>query len=215
MDDPALPVGELHDALGALARFHWMGRAAAHVGGALAPFLGTDPISVADFGCGRGDLLRSLHRRTRGRIAPVGIDINGESLRLAAERLPSARWIEADLLADEPPPALANLRVDVAVSTLFLHHLTEAQAVRLLARMHSTARRGVVVLDLHRSMLSWLSIVVGARLTSRSHVVHVDGALSVRAGWKADELIRLADAASLPNPQVRQIFPCWLLLTSR
>lgn len=216
MDDPALPADELERALASLSIMHSIARPSAPIWKAIAPLVesaGSARVSVADFGCGRGDLLRALHRRAEGRIDCVGVDVNPRSLDLAAARGPvGARWVAADLLADPPPPALAELRVDVAVSTLFLHHLESRDVVRVLARMRACACRGVVVLDLPRTRWAWWTTVLGARLLSRSRVVHWDSGLSVRAAWRPEELLALAEKASLNAPKVRKIFPFWLQL---
>src|SRR5438093_515405 len=78
----------------------------------------------------------------------------------------------------EPLPS----EYDAVVSSLFLHHLTEEQAIELLRRM-GTAGQMVLVNDLVRSRTGYLLAWMGTRLLSRSEVVHFDGPRSVEGAF--------------------------------
>ncbi len=86
---------------------------------------------------------------------------------------------------------------DVIVTSLFLHHLTRADAVRLLAAMSQTARRLVVVNDLRRSTAGYLLAQAVCRLITRSPVVHVDGPRSVAGAFTMAEMRQMCVDADL------------------
>jgi 2-polyprenyl-3-methyl-5-hydroxy-6-metoxy-1,4-benzoquinol methylase len=106
--------------------------------------------------------------------------------------------------------------IDVVVCTLFLHHLTEADAATLLRRMSDAARQMVVVSDLRRTRLGYCFAWVGCRLLSRSRVFHVDGTRSVAAALTTDEARAMAERNQLAGAQVSEIWPQrWLLVWRR
>jgi hypothetical protein len=102
------------------------------------------------------------------------------------------------------------------MASLFVHHLDEQDAVRLLGNMAKGARAAIVVSDLRRTRLGLLFAWVGCRALSRSHVVHVDGARSVRAAYTAEEARHLADRAGLRDARVTTRWPQrWVLEWTR
>jgi 2-polyprenyl-3-methyl-5-hydroxy-6-metoxy-1,4-benzoquinol methylase len=106
--------------------------------------------------------------------------------------------------------------IDVVVSTLFVHHLDDGDAVALLATMRAAAGSLVLVSDIRRSRLGYLFAAVGCRLLSRSRVFHVDGARSVRAAFTAAEVGDLARQAGMATARVTGHWPQrWLLTWER
>lgn len=97
--------------------------------------------TVVDLGCGSGLLLsRIAAARPNGRF--VGVDADPTALRYAAERLPAARLIRADLDAATAEP-LAD--ADAVVCSEVLEHLeTPLHAVRLARRALRRGGRFVV-----------------------------------------------------------------------
>jgi hypothetical protein len=101
------------------------------------------------------------------------------------------------------------------MTSLFLHHLDNGQAKRLLRAMAAAAGHLLVVNDLVRHAVTLMMVAVAARLVTRSDVVHVDASRSVRAGFTPSEIRRLARSAGLRGAAVRFCFPCWFLLSWR
>lgn len=216
MDDPALPESEHLQALGGLARINAVSRTAARLAAAVERLLvpgGT--AMVVDLACGGGDVTVDLAARLgrsphSHRLSVVGVDVSPRAVararRLAVDRGSRATFSVADVAAAGCPPC------DVAVSSLFLHHLDDEAAVGLLASMAAAARLGIVVSDLVRSRLGLALAVAGTTVLSRSRVVHVDGPLSVRAARTPAEYRELAAAAGLGSATVRRIWPERVLL---
>ncbi|MFM7107311.1 MAG: methyltransferase domain-containing protein [Planctomycetaceae bacterium] len=216
MDDPALAEAEHLHALSALAWINAVSRTAARLAEGVRGLLSTEPGAAApcvvlDVACGGGDVTIDVARRlrrdsgSRGGVAIVGIDVSGRAVvrarEAAAARGSDASFEVRDVLADGCPAC------DVAVSSLFLHHLDDATACRLLRAMAAAARRGIVVSDLVRSRLGLCLAVVGTQLLSSSRVARVDGPLSVRAARTPAEYRRLCDDAGLSTATIRRVWP--------
>lgn len=219
MDDPRLSEAEHVIALGALARINAVSWTAGRLARAVVARLDTSglpaagPVRVIDIACGGGDVTVGLAARL-GRVAAargwappdvLGIDRSDLAIdrarRLAAARRVNARFLVADVTADASPPC------DVAVSSLFLHHLDDAAAIALLAALAATARRGVVISDLVRSRLGLALAVLGTTLLARSRVARVDGPRSVRAARTPAEYRSLCTAAGIRGATVRRTWP--------
>ena len=114
-----------------------------------------------------------------------------------------------DVLAEGCPPC------DIAVSSLFLHHLDDASAVDVLSSMAAAARLGGAVSDLVRSRAGLVLAVLGTTLLARSRVARVDGPLSVRAARTPTEYRDLAARAGLPHLMVRRTWPERVMLEWR
>ena len=101
---------------------------------------------------------------------------------------------------------------DIVVCSLFMHHLQEEQAVRLLRHMAEAANRLVLVNDLIRSSAGMMLAVVGTRLLSGSRIVHTDGPRSVQGAFTMEEASRMARRAGLDGVTVSWRWPCRFLL---
>jgi SAM-dependent methyltransferase len=155
---------------------------------------------VVDVGGGRGDLARRLVRwaRRRGRrLRVIVID------RAPADPGPDVLRVCADATALPIRPGAA----DVVVTSLTLHHLEPAAAVRCLAEMRAAARRGIVVNDLLRSRLTLGLVWLATRLFCRHRFSRADGPLSVRRAYSPRELAALARRAGVGGLRIRR-YPC-------
>ena len=219
MDDPALPAADHIEALGALATINAVSRTAAQVARAvqaIAP--AAEGLAVVDVACGGGDVTVELQRRlgvvnSRGRTHVVGIDVSPRAVErsraLAGTRGSPATFEVCDVLRDGCP------RCDVAVSSLFLHHLDDAAAVSLLRHMATAARMGVVISDLIRSRIGLALAVVGTTVLCSSRVARVDGPMSVRAARTMSEYRTLLDRAGLSAATIRRTWPERAVITWR
>ncbi len=212
MDDPALSEAEHLEALTALGRINALSCTATQLAVAVADISqGHMPLTVVDVACGGGDVTLDLAGRLArgmqedGELNVVGIDISERAIdrarAVAASRDVSAEFIVRDIGATGCPPC------DVAVSSLFLHHLDDGQAVAVLKSMAGAARFGIVVSDLIRSRLGLAMAMLGTTLLARSRVARVDGPMSVRAARTPQEYRHLLDAAGLPAATVRRTWP--------
>ncbi len=152
-----------------------------------------------------------------GRLALVELDaadISSQALDHARRRAELAgakiRFFQQDALGSDFPGDY-----DVVFSSLFLHHLSEEQAVNLLQRMARASRRMVLISDLARCRLGWLAAYLATRVLTTSDVVHTDGPLSVEGAFTPEEALALAHRAGLHGATVIRRWPFRFLLTWR
>jgi SAM-dependent methyltransferase len=217
MDDPGLDAASHHAALRGLARLNRLGGGTESTWEAISLFCqrrGLRALRVLDLACGGGDVPVELARRA-GRagleLSIDGCDLNGQALEHARQRASDAgarvHFFACDALRDPLPTGY-----DLVMSSLFLHHLTRAQAVLLLRRMAEVAGRMVLINDLARSRLNVGLVGLAARMVSTSPIVHADGPQSVRAAWSLAELRELCVEAELAGARVTAQFPCRMLM---
>ena len=219
MDDPTLPADEHRKALAGLARLNALSDSVGVLWPdvlKLARELGR-PVRILDVATGSGDVPLGLWKRANRAgielelsacdLSPVALDVaQARATAIGAE----VRYFAADALGDPLPSGF-----DIVICSLFLHHLTVDDAVKLLARCAAATDKLVLVNDLARSRWNLGLVWLATRLLTRSHVVHVDGPLSVRAAFTASEARELAERAGLAGATVSGRFPCRWLLTWR
>jgi len=220
MDQPEIEAATHAHALSGLARVNWFSRSAAIFWPALRRLAREQqprPLRVLDIACGGGDVTVSLAKRARRAgvaIQMAGCDMSGTALEIARRRAAEAgdavEFFRHDVL-QQPLPA----RFDVVMCSLFLHHLDEADAVAVLRSMVASAGRAVLINDLIRSRSGYLLACFGARLLTRSHVVHVDGPLSVAGAFTPCEVLQLCEQAGLTGSTLTRHWPQRFLLTWR
>lgn len=160
----------------------------------LKPVAGAGPIRIADYGCGNGDMLRTVAGWGRSKgfdLHLTGLDANGYSLQHAARRSakhPGIRYLCRDFLAPDFEPEEA----EVVLFTLTLHHFKEADIVGLLEKILGRTKRAVIINDLHRSHLAYFLFAAMTRVMRLSPMTRSDGMLSIIKGFKKKELEEMA-----------------------
>lgn len=161
-----------------------------------------------DWGTGSADIPRAIVRwcRARGfKAEVVGIDMNAPIVQYARDACrdyPEITLLETDA-KDFPDPIEP---FDYALSSLCLHHLSDAEVVQLLARSDRMASRGMIMNDLKRSARAWAWIWGLTRLLGAHPIVQNDAPLSVRNAFTKRELETLAQNAGLSYLRVRTHF---------
>lgn len=173
--------------------------------------------SVLDVGAGSGELLRVIAEDARGqnRTARLcGLELNARSARAIREASENFREIEA-VRADAFRLPFADAAFDYAMCSLFTHHFTDENIVKILREMKRVARRKIFVIDLERSFAAYVLYKIFCRANRLSRLVREDGSLSIRRSFKANELERLGRAADLKNVSVKKIAPYRLVLEGK
>jgi 2-polyprenyl-3-methyl-5-hydroxy-6-metoxy-1,4-benzoquinol methylase len=217
MDQPGLDSGRHAQALRGLERVNfWSGSARTLWSPilSLARKTGAPCLRILDVATGAGDVPIALWRKAQAaglRLQIDACDVNPRAVqysqRQAAQEKANVRFFELDALRDPLPGGY-----DVVVSSLFLHHLDEAEAIELLGRMAAGARRMVLVNDLVRSPAGFFLAYVGTRLLTTSEVARLDGPRSVEGTFTLEEVRDLAKRAGLWGVTVEECWPCRLLL---
>lgn len=156
-------------------------------------------LRIADIGCGGGDTLKSIASWARGRSIKVvleGIDANNFMVQYASSRcagFPEISIAQYDVFSE----AFAAQKYDVVVCSLFCHHFTDEQLIRLFRQLYKQASMAVIINDLHRHWLAYYSIKYITAAFSGSRLVKYDAPLSVWRAFKRKELEHLVQQAGI------------------
>ncbi|MEO8572600.1 MAG: methyltransferase domain-containing protein [Pyrinomonadaceae bacterium] len=173
-------------------------------------------LSVLDVGCGSGELLRMIAEfahKTARKASLTGIDLN--PISSATTQSESSKFPEiVAVRGDAFKLPFADGAFDYSISSLFFHHLTDDQIPIALKEMSRVSRRGIFVIDLHRDPVAYAGYKVFCAVFRISKLVRDDGSLSIKKGFHAGELERLARNAGLIEPEVVQVTPGRIVLKS-
>ena len=172
--------------------------------------------SVLDVGAGTGELLRvvAYWARKKGKRARlVGLELNARSADGILERskgFPEINAIRGDALR---LPFVDN-SFELAICSLFTHHLTNEEVIVVLRELGRIARRRILVIDLFRHPLAYLLYTTVGRLVLYNRLLREDGALSILRSFSPGELKHLAVQAKLTDVRVERRFPFRLVLSA-
>ena len=161
------------------------------------------PVRILDAGCGYGDSLRRIERWANERNIPVeltGCDLNPDTIAIAREASPARsriRWIATDIFAFR-----SNNPIDIIVSSLFTHHLTEPDIVRFVSWMETAARIGWFINDLSRASVPYRLFKAFARVANLHPFVQHDGPVSIARAFIQEDWQRMCAAAGLAEADI-------------
>lgn len=213
MDEPAIDRSQHEHALRGIARINACSFTARHLWRRLRQLMlhrRLDRLRLLDVACGRADVtigIARLAKQTGARLELLGCDRSAVALDAARELacrygVDCVRFHQADVLEHK-----LNFNQDVAISSLFLHHLDELQMVALLGRLRQVCRHAIVMDDLCRSLPGYWLARWGCRALTRSPMVHYDGPASVRSALTPDEILLIAQEAGLEGALVTRRWP--------
>lgn len=166
------------------------------------------PVRVLDVGCGYGDTLRRIAawaERQSLAVELAGIDLNPDTISIAKEatdtRLP-IHYLAADVFAYTP-----QNQPDLIVTSLFTHHLEDAEIVRFLRWIDAHARMGWCINDLSRHPVPYHLFAWFAGLLRLHRFVRHDGPVSIARAFRAEDWQRYCAAAGLGAIEIRGFTP--------
>jgi 2-polyprenyl-3-methyl-5-hydroxy-6-metoxy-1,4-benzoquinol methylase len=207
MDDFNLEGDILRDTLDQLGNINkWLGGNRITLNG-LSNLLKNQPkdkvYHIVDLGCGHGDILRIIAnwgKTNHFKFQLTGIDANLDAINYAKElsvNQPNISYQCLDVFSEQ----FKNIKCDILLATLFLHHFNDDEIVQLLNAFKQKTTLGIVINDLHRSKLAYfLFQCLGLGITNR--MVKEDGLTSIKRAFKEQELVRFSNMLQL-NSQIK------------
>jgi len=199
LDDPRADPAAVRAQLADIARLNRLFGGTRAVIAALEPILrraagDRGPWTLLDVGTGCGDIPRAAAAAAR---------LHGIELRIIGlERIPeAARLAEAAglgaVIGDGNALPFRPRSVDIVLTSQVLHHLPRPTAVRWIAALDALARRAVIVADLRRTRWAMAGVWLAAAALGMDRSTRKDAVLSLRRGYKKEELEELCRAAGV------------------
>ena len=160
--------------------------------------------TVADLGCGGGDILRLIADwgdRKNYSLQLTGFDANPNIITYAETHTqePNVRYQSINIFS----PEFKQQKFDVVVSTLFFHHFSSEQLAIFFEQLKKQVTVGIVINDLHRHWFAYYSIKWLTKFFSKSPMVVHDAPLSVARAFRKKELEEILEKAGITNFTIR------------
>ncbi|KAF2341903.1 methyltransferase domain-containing protein [Flavobacterium tistrianum] len=158
-------------------------------------------ITIADIGCGNGDMLRMLAKYGKKNnlgFKLIGIDANAFTIDYAkklSKDFSNIEYLCMDIFSEE----FHQLKYDIVLCTLTLHHFTTNQIADVMNTLNKNASIGIVVNDLHRSKLAYRLFELIGVVFNLNNMSRNDGLISILKGFKKNELEHLSKKLNLKN----------------
>lgn len=193
MDDFSINGAILHDTLDTLATINtWLGGNGVTIDG-IKILLKDQPkdnvLTIIDLGCGGGDILRSVAtfgQKEGYNLRLLGIDANKNAVDYATQLstdFDNIAFKHIDIFSAE----FKELKYDIVISTLFLHHFKQTELLELLNVLINKAKIGIVINDLQRHRIPYYLFKL-ITIPVKNKMIIQDGLTSVLRGFKRKEL---------------------------
>lgn len=172
----------------------------------LSKFLEVQPkahFTIADIGCGGGDMVRLMCDWAKKQVPTfdfIGIDANPHVISFAEKRNPGSniRYQVQNVFDRE----FREEQVDIVTCTLFTHHFTDEELIRLFQALKDKAKVGFLINDLHRHALAYHSIRWIVNAFSKSPMVRNDAPLSVWRSFRKEDWERIFSQVGIENYEI-------------
>jgi 2-polyprenyl-3-methyl-5-hydroxy-6-metoxy-1,4-benzoquinol methylase len=205
MDDFSMEGAVLQDALDKIARINQL------LGGNKLTLQGVKTllstisqnkiITIVDVGCGNGDMLRTLanfEKKNNLNFQLIGIDANKFTIS-HAEKLsvnyPNISYRCEDIF----DKSFEDLKYDILLCTLTLHHFKEDEIQKLLTVFYANSFIGIVINDLQRSAIAYRLFQGVCLIFGLNKMSQDDGLTSILRGFKKKEIINFSKKLNFKN----------------
>lgn len=175
-------------------------------------------ITIADLGCGGGDILKLVAKWARKKafkVKLIGIDANASIVDFARRNCLGFEEIDfqvVDIFSDE----FKTSRFDIITSTLFTHHFDNSALTNFYKGWLQQSNIGIVVNDLHRHWFAYYSIKWLTGLFSKSEMVKNDAAVSVQRSFIKKDIKSILSAAGITTYQLNWMWAFrWQLVIAK
>ena len=209
MDNFALEGEDLRDALDKIAKINQL------LGGNKLTLRGvqslltsiskSQKITIVDVGCGNGDMLRTISDfglENDYKFELIGIDANAFTInhaRKLSKCYPDITYKCQDIFGQR----FVELKYDILLCTLTLHHFKEEEINELLTIFNANSNIGIVINDLHRSTIAYRLFQLICIVFRLNKMSREDGLISILRGFKRKELIHFSEKLNFKNYRIK------------
>lgn len=170
-------------------------------------------VSILDIGAGSGDVLKIIRELLPDKeLFLTAVEMNDKALVTIRDESRVTQIVP--VAADGLRLPFADDSFDYAISTLTLHHLSNADATALVGEMDRVSRKTFYVVDLNRHPVGYYAFRAIAPLLFQKFT-REDGALSILRSFTADEMLEVARNAGVAAPVVQHSRANRLILSGR
>ncbi len=147
-------------------------------------------ITIIDFGCGSGDMLRMLSeygKKHHLKFNLIGIDANEATIRHAEKcsvEFDNITYLAEDIFHYD----FSKYKIDIALITLTLHHFKDDEILKIMRVILDLVSKGIVVNDLQRSKLAYRLFQMIIFIFRLKKMTAEDGLISILRGFKKADL---------------------------
>lgn len=162
-------------------------------------------ITIIDFGCGGGDMLRMLAKyglKHNLKFNLIGIDANAATIRHAEKcsaDFENITYLAEDIFLFD----FSKYDIDIALITLTLHHFKDNEIIKIMKVLINLASKGIIVNDLHRSKLAYRLFQVIIFIFGLEKMTANDGLISILRGFKRKDLEKYSKELGLAKYSIR------------
>lgn len=162
-------------------------------------------ITIMDFGCGSGDMLRMLAdfgAKNKINFELIGIDANEATIRHAEKC--SVDYHNISYLAEDIfLYNFSKYKIDIALITLTLHHFKNEEILKIMKVILDLVRKGIVVNDLQRSKLAYRLFQIIIFVFRLEKMTANDGLISILRGFKKEDLEKFSKDLGLKKYSIK------------
>ena len=162
-------------------------------------------ITILDVGCGNGDMLRKLAHygyKNNLNFQLIGIDANNFTINHAkqlSENYSNISFFCHDIFEE----SFRELKYDIVLCTLTLHHFKDNQIINLLNVFYTNSKIGIVINDLHRNAIAYRLFQVICFVFNLNKMSRDDGLISILRGFKKKELVNYSNELKFNNYNIQ------------
>ena len=161
-------------------------------------------ITIMDFGCGSGDMLRMLSKfgaENNLKFQLIGIDANEATIRHAEKcstDFKNITYLAEDIFLYD----FSKYNIDIALITLTLHHFKDDEIRKIMRVILNLVQKGIVVNDLQRSKLAYRLFQMIIFIFRLEKMTANDGLISILRGFKKKDLVKYSKELGLKKHSI-------------
>ena len=162
-------------------------------------------ITIIDFGCGSGDMLRMLSNygnENNLKFNLIGVDANEATIRHArkcSSDFENIQYLAEDIFLYN----FSKFSIDIGLITLTLHHFKNDEILKIMKVIYNLVNTGIVVNDLHRSKIAYRLFQAIIFIFSLEKMTGDDGLISIRRGFKRTDLEKFSKELNLKKYSIK------------
>ena len=161
--------------------------------------------TIIDIGCGNGDMLRKIADfgiQNNYIFNLKGIDANQFTINYAkqlSDLYPNIAYNCINIFEKK----FDQIKYDISLLTLTLHHFSEDEIVSFLNKTYNIAKIGIVINDLQRSKIAYRLFQILAFVCRLNKMSREDGLVSILRGFKKQDLINYSRKLKFTNFKIQ------------